>query len=402
MTTETAQPRGMLRVIADRPAAFAGSYLLLAIVLAAFGWSGLWSMFSLLPGGVSPWWGLATAAPACALVLLRRRAPLVGLIAAAVVFVADLLTVGGLVPLLVLLELFHARTVRLAPAQRRRMLGVVIVSTLALVVAALALSDDPREAVMVGIQFVGLAGLTYWYANSVAQSRELVALYRQRADDTARLAELDRTAAVQGERDRMARELHDVVAGHISAIAIRSEAALGLPAGAAGETQERRALRAMRDASLEAHGALRTMIQVLRSGERDFQLPPGRAGLPGLVEAANGSGVAATLSDQGGSGLPAQLDQAVGSVVREALANSVRHSSGADVDVRLSRGEGEVRVDVVSRGGSALASPALMGSGMGLELLRERVRALGGELFAGPEGAGVWAVRARLPEEGAV
>ncbi|WP_084705375.1 histidine kinase [Leucobacter chironomi] len=260
MTTETAQPRGMLRVIADRPAAFAGSYLLLAIVLAAFGWSGLWSMFSLLPGGVSPWWGLATAAPACALVLLRRRAPLVGLIAAAVVFVADLLTVGGLVPLLVLLELFHARTVRLAPAQRRRMLGVVIVSTLALVVAALALSDDPREAVMVGIQFVGLAGLTYWYANSVAQSRELVALYRQRADDTARLAELDRTAAVQGERDRMARELHDVVAGHISAIAIRSEAALGLPAGAAGETQERRALRAMRDASLEAHGALRTMI----------------------------------------------------------------------------------------------------------------------------------------------
>lgn len=398
MTIDTQRPRGALRGLGERPAALAALYLLIASVLAALGWTGLWRVFSLLPEPVPPWWSLGPAAAACALLPLRRRALGPALLAAAVVFVADLLTVGGLVPLLVLLELFDAQVMRLGPERRQRMIGVAVASALLPLAAVLAISGDLREAVMVSIQFGALTGMTYWYANFKAQSREMVELYRQRAEDAARLAELDRETAVQRERDRMARELHDVVAGHVSAVAIRSEAALGLPEGRDSAEAARRALRAVRDASLEAHDALRSMIRVLRTGEQDLVVLPGVADLAGLVEAANGAGITATLRADAAGELPAPIDRAVGGVVREALANCVRHASGSEAEVRVSRAEGEVRVDVVSRGGAALAQPPLEGSGMGIALLRERVRALEGELFAGPEGEGVWAVRARLAE----
>ncbi|RGE24303.1 sensor histidine kinase [Leucobacter sp. wl10] len=397
-TDEHDRPRTVLAAAAARPWASALVYLLLAVLFAALGWSGMWSSLSLLSERASAWYALVPAVPACAAVLLKHRAPGLGLAIASALAAADLLTVGGLVPLLVVLELLHARVVAMGAAGRRRARDVVVASVIAVVVAVLAISQDVRVTVMVGLQIGALLGFSYWYANSVAQSRELVRLYRQRAESAERVVELDRAAAVQGERDRMARELHDVVAGHISAVAIRSEAALG----ASGEdTQERRALRAVRDASLEAHGALRSMIQVLRSGEREFEVPPGRSRVAELVEHANASGVRVRLIDEIAGELPAPVDQAVGRIVQEALANSVRHASGAEVEVRLSGARDEVAVEVLSRGGSALESPSLTGSGMGLELLAERARALGGELSAGPGEAGVWVVRARLPEGGA-
>lgn len=365
--------------------ALAGVYLLIAVGLALLGWSGLWSSFSLLPPSarVPSWATLVLAVPACGVVLLKRRAPVTGLVVAAAFFVTDLLTVGGVVPLLVLLEMLHAYTLALPPERRRRLLGGVIAATLVLTGAALVISSDARSAAMIGLQFGALLGLTYWYANSVAQSRELVEMHRRRAEDAERIAELDRVAAVEGERDRMARELHDVVAGHISAIAIRSEAALGLPAE---ETSDRRALRAVRDASLEAHATLREMIQVLRSGEQEFSPSPGRARVPGLVAAAQASGARVSLTDTISGELPAPVDHAVGRIVQEGLANAMRHAAGAEVAVRLSDCGGEVRVEVSSAGGGAPSDPELRGSGMGLEMLAERTRAVGGEFTAGPAG----------------
>lgn len=396
-TQQDSPARGLIAGVASRTWATAALYLLLAVAFAALGWAGLWDAFSLLPERVPAWWSLATALPACATVLLRRRAPFAGLAIAVLLFAADLLTVGGLVPLLVMLELIHACVISLPPERRRRVLWVVVWGVAALIAAALVVTADARVALMAGLQFGGLLGVTFWYANSVAQSRELVELHRRRAEDAVRLAELDRVAAVQGERDRMARELHDVVAGHVAAVAIRSEAALGLPGG---DTADRGSLRAVRDASLEAHAALRSMIQVLRSGEQGFALSPGRERVPELAEAAVASGVAVEVADGIVSELPAPVDHAVGRIVQESLANAVRHASGSAVEVLLCEGDGEVRVDVVSRGGAALTQPRLPGSGMGLDLLAERARALGGEVVAGPEPHGGWAVRGRIPLEG--
>lgn len=404
---EPREQPGPLRRLLGRPWALALLYLVISVALAAMGWSGLWSMFTLLQTQAAPWLTLLTAVPASGVVLLKRRVPGVGLLISVGIFAVDLVTFGGLVPLLVVLEMMHARLLDLDAAGRRRALVGVGAAVAGLVLLALLLTGDLRITAMLALQFGALFGFSYWYANSIAQSRELVQLYRQRSETAERLAVLDRESAVQGERDRMARELHDVVAGHISAVAIRSEAALS--AGEAGEYQnggqhedqsesvERRALRAVRDSSLEAHGALRSMIRVLRSGERHFEVPPGLERVPELVAAANESGVRARLIDETRCVPNTPADQAIGRIVQEALANCVRHASGADVEVRLSEQAKLLHVDVVSSGGRALASPELAGSGMGIDLLAERVRALGGQFVAGPEGRGVWAVRAVIP-----
>ncbi len=403
---------GPVRRLLGRPWALSLLYLLIAAALAAIGWSGLWNVFTLLPTQPSSWLTLLTAVPASAVVLLKRRAPGIGLAASVAIFAVDLVTAGGLVPLLVVLEMMHARLLELDAVGRRRALGWVSAAVVGLVLLALLLSNDLRVTAMLALQFGALFGFSYWYANSIAQSRELVLLYRQRSEATERLAVLDRESAVQGERDRMARELHDVVAGHISAVAIRSEAALsaasgggdhtGSGSGIGNESTERRALRAVRDSSLEAHGALRSMIRVLRTGEQHFEVPPGLARLPELVTAANESGVRVRLVDETRREPGAPVDQAVGRIVQEALANCVRHASGAEVEVRLHEQGAKLRVDVVSSGGTALASPELAGSGMGISLLAERVRALGGDFVAGAEEEGVWAVRAAIPIGGAV
>lgn len=412
---EPSEQPGPLRRLLGRPWVLTLLYLLIAVALAAMGWSGLWSMFSLLQTQAAPWLTLLTAVPASGVVLLKRRAPGVGLLISVGIFAVDLVTFGGLVPLLVVLEMMHARLLDLDAVGRRRALGWASAAVAGLVLLALLLTGDLRITAMLALQFGALFGFSYWYANSIAQSRELVQLYRQRSETAERLAVLDRESAVQGERDRMARELHDVVAGHISAVAIRSEAALS--AGEAGghqnegqhggqhedhhedqsESIERRALRAVRDSSLEAHGALRSMIRVLRSGERHFEVPPGLERLPELVAAANESGVRARLIDETRRVPSTPVDQAIGRIVQEALANCVRHASGADVEVRLGEQGTLLHVAVVSSGGRALASPELAGSGMGIDLLAERVRALGGQFVAGPEGRGVWAVRAAIP-----
>ncbi|MGO3151644.1 MAG: sensor histidine kinase [Galactobacter sp.] len=392
------EPRSAWHDLVKKPWVEALCYLLLSLFFTWLGWSGLWDVFSVLNERPSAWFTLITALPASAVLLVKRPAPLAGLLLALALFVADLLTMGGLIPLLVLLEMMHAYLLTLGAAARRKALGVVMGGSAVLTLLTLLLSRDPQLTVLFGLQFGALFGFSYWYANSTTQSRELVQLYRQRSENAKRLAALDRETAVQVERDRMAWELHDVVVGHVSAVAIRSEAALGLPPGTDSGVAGREALKAVRDSSLEAHSALRSMIQVLRSGDNDFTVSPGRAQLPDLVNNAQASGVRAELHDNVESELPAALDQTIGTVVQEALSNSVKHASGAAVDVRVDEDEYTVTTTVRSTGGVALQQPALQGSGIGLTLLSERVKTLGGTWSAGQDGAG-WLVRAQLPKE---
>lgn len=442
-------------------------YVLVAVLCAWLGISGLWTAFRLLPEYGSPWWTLATALPAAALALAKRRRPLAGCVAAAALFAVDLAATGGIVPFIVLLDLLYALTVTLDAERRRRVLAAVAVATAAMTVLSFVATRDLRVTVLIGMQVGALLGTTYWYGTAVAQSRELVELHRRQAEDATRLAELDRASAVRGERERMARELHDVVAGHVAAVAIRSEAALagagavGVSAAASsaeaatpGEhgdphapgSAELAALRAVRDSSLEAHEALRAMIRVLRDGSDGFVAPPGTDRVPEMVAEARRSGVrVALVGGLDGRVLPEPTDQAVARVVQEALANAVKYASGAEVEVGIAAGpvgiggwgaagaRGEavdggagrdpsaaadgaapdparglhdrgaadpsasgVLVEIVCRGGAPIARPELEGSGMGLLMLEERVRSLGGEFAAGPCDGG-WSVRACLP-----
>ncbi len=366
----------------------------LATIMAALGFHGIWGPFSLLPEDVSPWWALVLAFPACALALGKRRHPWTVLALVAVLFVADLLTVGGVGTLVVLLDVLWTAAFFAGPRGRRVLLVLLGAATVALFSAALLFSPaTPPVALLFAVQFGAIFGTDYWWAVAVSQAHELAELHRQRAEDAAATADRDRAEAVQRERETMARELHDVVAGHVMAMAIRAEAALAAPLD---RSDDRAALQAVRDAGLDAHGALRTMIGVLRRGEGALTPTPGWADIDRLAAEARRSGLDVRLvvedpGDLGGGG-----EQAVVRVVREALGNCVRHANGASVEVAIARDGGHVRVAVRSRGGAPTATAGQGGEGWGLQMLRERVTALGGTFRAGPEAEG-WLVEARLP-----
>ncbi|MDR7188287.1 signal transduction histidine kinase [Microbacterium sp. BE35] len=375
-----------------RSIADAAGMAVLAIVLAALGIVGLWTVFSVLPDEVSPWWSLATALPACALVPFRARAPLPLLVLALVLFAVDLMTVGGVVTLVVVLDLLYAATRAASGAGRRRILLGIVIAVAGIGIVALAAADDVRVAVVVALQLGALAGMDYWYATSVAQAHELVALHRERAEDAERLAARDRDAAMRREREQMARELHDLVAGHVAAIAIRAEAALSTDPAAGSD---RAALVAVRDSSLEAHQALRSMIAVLRTGDAAV-VSPHRGAIAALVDDARRHGLTVTLADALPGDIPSPVALAVARIVQESLANCLRHAAGAAVAVVLDSHDGDVRVRVDSQGGRSAPALPMPGTGWGLELLKERARALGGTVEAGPSDAG-WSVRATIP-----
>ena len=380
----------------SRPIADAVGTALLSVAASALGFAGLWDLFRVTPFPISPWWALAFALPGCVLIALRDRIPLLlALPVAAVLFAGDAATVGGLGSLVVLLDvLWHA--VHRATARARRGLAVALVIVAGgFLVFALLRTSDARIAMLVTLQIATLLGTDYWWAVAVGRAEEVAALERSRAKDAAR-------EAVRDERETMARELHDLVAGHVSAMAIRSEAALSTPPD---ETRDRAALRAVRDASLDAHAALRSMITVLRGGGDAPAPAPRLADIPELARAAERAGLSVRIDDErtdelttGGraEALPPLVDQTAARVVREALANGARHAVGAQVRVRLSNGTDRMLIRIDSYGGRGASGPALAGSGTGLAVLAECVRALGGEFSAGPEGDG-WSVRAELP-----
>ena len=203
----------------------------------------------------------------------------------------------------------------------------------------------------------------------------------------------------RGERARIARELHDVVAHHISMIAVQAETARlttpGMPAAGAQRLSE------IGDTARAGLTEMRRLLGVLREDAAaetaDRHPQPGLEQLPGLVdEARESSGAGCRLII---SGKPVTVDPGVGlaayRIVQEALTNARRHAPGAAVDVEIRYGESELRLLIRDNGpGSEGGAP---GGGHGLPGMRERAAAVGGELRAGGATVGGFLVEACLP-----
>lgn len=387
------ETRGRAWVRRHRPLLDAAGIAAASAVSAAAGLGELWDAHSVVPEPVSPWWGFAIAMPAIVCVALKRRYPRTGLAVTAVLAAVALFTVGGIGTLLALLDLLWTVTLGASPGGRRRILAGCAAATAAIFASAVLVTGEMRIAVLIGLQLGALLGADYWWATAVAQANELAELHRREAREVVRLAERDRDAALQRERDGMARELHDLVAGHVSAMAIRAEAALSSERDPVADGA---ALRAVRDSSLEAHEALRSMIRVLRAGGGDLVVPPRLDRVPGLIDEARRTGLEVTFGGAPEAPVPAAVEQLAAIVVQESLANCVRHAAGGRVAVELDLGDAALVIRVDSRDGRPLDRPELSGNGSGLLMLGERVRALGGRFDAGPVGAG-WSVRASLP-----
>jgi signal transduction histidine kinase len=190
---------------------------------------------------------------------------------------------------------------------------------------------------------------------------------------------------------RIARELHDVLAHGLSAIAVQAEAAqAALPRD---PSQAAASVEAIRAAAHEALDDMRRLIAVTRDGsglcERAPQ--PGLADLPALVAAARDDGQAVTLEVAGESRpLPASLELAAYRVVQEALENAARSAPDATVAVRVAWTPDDLELVVGDDGGP----------GRRVAAIRQRVRLHGGMLRAGPCRPGGYRVRAVFPVSG--
>ena len=202
------------------------------------------------------------------------------------------------------------------------------------------------------------------------------------------------------ERARLARELHDVVAHQLSAIAVQAGAAR---LAAAGDPQASAA--AIAAIERQARGGLTELNQLVRelrpTGDTGPGMsPPQRLGdIPSLIKRAGESGLRAELRVDGEPRpLPAAVELAGYRVVQESLTNAIRYAAGAAATVHLAYRDDGIMVEVTDDGpGAADPAAAIRGGGTGLAGLRERARLLGGQLEAGNAAERGFAVRAFLP-----
>ncbi|MDK0521335.1 histidine kinase [Streptomyces sp. ML-6] len=361
------------------------------------------------PWNVSIGWRLIPLGGACAAVLVRRRLPMSALGAGLFFGAVDVLMGFSISMLLVLSELLYSATLH-ASRYAGRMLVRTVIALMAVGAAVLlSVMRDWQAIVLLVMLMLTIVFVPVWWAMTVRQERDVAEAERSRAEQQATIAELDRRTAVAEERARMARELHDVIAGHLSAIAIQSDAV--------GSMSEDRAavdevLRTIRKNSVDALREMRAMIELLRGqnteGEQVSCTAPARlAELDALLESARAAGLDVTVTvgaadDPAGGpadgplhGLPASVDLAAYRIVQEALTNAVKHARGARTWVTVRPEGGDLYVEVVNELAGEEMS-VLPGAGIGLLNMHERAVAIGGTISAEPVGDR-WRVHAVLP-----
>lgn len=196
------------------------------------------------------------------------------------------------------------------------------------------------------------------------------------------------------ERERLARDLHDTVAHHFSAIAIRAQAGLATAATSSHAPVE--ALRVIDAEASRALAEMRAIVRVLRQDEPASLTPnPGIADLPALC---GQPGTVVEVSLEGDfDGVPPAVGTAIYRLAQESITNARRHARHATrIDVRVRADEGSVYLDVSDDGDVSSAGA----EGFGLVGMRERTHLLGGTFSAGPQPRGGWLVKAVVPRMG--
>ena len=261
-----------------------------------------------------------------------------------------------------------------------------------------------------------VVGLAAWLL-TLGTTTEFVRVRRERAAEMARTRQEEARRRASEERLRIAQELHDVLAHNISLINVQAGVALHLIDEQ--PEQARPALAAIKEASKEALGELRSVLGVLRQdGEQAASRVPApglAADLDGLVAKAAAAGLDVRVEVEGDRRpLPPRVDRAAFRIAQEALTNVVRHAGRATATVRVAYADDAVSVQVDDDGRGAPAdnpagdnatggvsagesSTGSSSSGSGITGMRERATALGGRLDAGPRADGGFRVRAWLP-----
>jgi signal transduction histidine kinase len=285
--------------------------------------------------------------------------------------------------------------------------------TVAFAVAGITISlsapghQEPYQAIFQAMIFI-----VAWVAGTLSRAKRANLTAAEGRAERAE-AELDRVVSREAaaERARIARELHDVVAHHVSLMAVQAEAATSLlpdkPA------QALKSVEIIGDTARLALTELRRLLGVLRGPSERLETAPSASlgELAGVLDQVRGAGLAVDFEVVGTPcPLAPGVDLTAYRIVQEALTNTIRHAHADRAAVTLSYEPGYVTVSVADTGpprggppaggnGRAAVQPGspLAGSGLGLAGIAERVASCGGNLTVGPTPAGGFAVTARLP-----
>ncbi|NKY18052.1 sensor histidine kinase [Tsukamurella spumae] len=368
----TGDERDASRVFVAVPAL--GAAMVGALLWAAGGWSA-WAVNE----DVYPWpvkAGLLCAA--LALQILARRRPAVGFTLTLALVLADL-PFGPSVPLWIALsDLIYLATALGSERLVRVVAGVSLALTVGAAVAATAL-EGVKAGVYATLILVALTWSPIGYARALRAYRKLAAMERQES-------EARRANTIAQERRRLARELHDTVAGHLSAVAILADAAQRTP-------QNPAVLQSIRSGSLAALEEMRATINLLTSPD-DAAVRTTLASLEPLIATASAADVAVRLRVPD-TPLPTAAEAVLTRILGEVITNATKHAPGAPLEIVVDTDRDELTMTATNPLPSTAWSE---GSGDGLRNIAFRAESVGGSATAGPH-EGAWVVRASVPME---
>jgi signal transduction histidine kinase len=345
-----------------------------------------------LDGIPGPWWlGFAAAATGTLPVAVRRTHPLLALsLVTGTHVVLDLS--AGYASSVALLAAWICTLYGLAVWANRRDYAIGC----AVVLVGISVASFWLDAGVPGVLvFAGIPLFAMVLVRRIVREREArLDAMTAHAEVLEREQELRIREAAELERSTIARELHDVVAHHVSVIVVQAGAERSVLDPAATSTEE--TLRTIEATGREALVELRRLLGVLRSGEEPTLAPqPTLSDVDALVAQVRDAGVDVELRIEGKRRpLAPGIELSAFRIVQEALTNVLKHAGGAHALVALRFEPAELEIEVRDEGGAGRA-PA-PGTGHGLLGIRERVALHGGRVDAGPTGDG-YAVRAWLP-----
>jgi signal transduction histidine kinase len=331
---------------------------------------------------------------AAAGLFVRRRWPVeVFALAAATVLLEGLSGLGQHAAPIVLLGVYTVCSQR----PRDTGLAAAAVAVVALVAGRLThgagLLDSDVISRLVAVAAATAIGLY------MGTRRAYFAALRERAEQLARERTLLAERAVDEERVRIARELHDVVAHHVTLLTVQAAA---VRETLAADDAARLVLDSMADTGRQALAEMRRMLDLLRpdgGGDADHAPQPGVEAIPMLVEQTRAAGLPVELAVEGVERpVPVGIGLSAYRIVQEALTNVVKHAGPAHARVLLRYQADALELRITDDGLGAAAAAGQ--GGHGLVGMRERVALFGGELFAGAAPDGGFALRAVLPLDG--
>ena len=340
------------------------------------------------PDEPAAWIGFALVVVAGTSLAWRRRAPLtVATIVSAVVATASLLGYWPEFVLILWIAVYSAA----ANTGRDRLIRVLLPVAI-LTATAIGIGerwDRGLNWVEILADLVVTFGVPFLLGRMTFNRRRRIVREREFAT----------REAVAAERAAIARELHDVVAHHMSVMVVQAGAARAVGASDPGAAAE--ALRQIETSGRTGLTEMRRLLEVLKAeGDGDGRAPqPGLERLDELLDTMRASGLAVESVVEGEPRpLPPGVDLSAYRIVQEALTNALRHAGGASARVVVRYQPNAVELEVADDGPGPPEGPDASG-GHGLIGMRERVQLFGGELDAGPRPGGGFLVRARLPTE---